>query len=126
MSFLVALFGVQPVIGREHQDGVPAQSKRFGDRLAPQIIRAGVVRRVEIRQDKDFHRPRLAAASAAAVFLDRIGSFTRIRPDLVTSAMTPWRRFSIKARNPLQTASIFWQGLRASSRSRTAEPISVC
>ena len=58
MNFLVTLLGVQPVIGSEDQERVAAQSKRFRDRLAPQIVRAGVMWRIEIGQREDLHTAR--------------------------------------------------------------------
>ena len=54
---VVTLLGVQSVIGSRDQGGVPAQPKRIGDRLAAQIVGSGVVRRIEIGQDQNFHKP---------------------------------------------------------------------
>ena len=56
MNFFVTLLGVQSVIGSRDQDRVPAQPKRIGDRLAAQIVGSGVVRRIEIGQDQNFHK----------------------------------------------------------------------
>ena len=56
MNFFVTLLGVQSVIGSRDQGRVPAQPKRIGDPLAAQIVGAGVVRRIEIGQDQNFHK----------------------------------------------------------------------
>ena len=77
MNFLVTLLGVQPVIGCRDQQDMPAESKRLREGLTSQIVGAGMVRRIKIGQDKYFHGT------------GRIGSFTQMRPDWMTWAMTP-------------------------------------
>ena len=57
MNLLIALFCVQAVVGGQHEHGMAAEPKQLTNRLAPQIVRAGVVRRIEIGQNQNFHRP---------------------------------------------------------------------
>src|SRR6266516_3790766 len=56
MNLLVALFGVQSVVGGQDEQGVTAEPEQLSYRLAPQIVRARVVRRIEIGQNQNFHR----------------------------------------------------------------------
>src|SRR6059036_2534124 len=48
MNFLVALFVVQTVVGSQNEQGMAAEPEQLSYRLAPQIIGAGVMRRIEI------------------------------------------------------------------------------
>src|SRR5688572_15873047 len=57
MRLFVALFSVQAVVGSQDEHGVAAEPEQLRYRLAPQIIRASVMRRIEIRQNQNFHRP---------------------------------------------------------------------
>jgi len=51
------LLGAQAVVGGQHANDLPAQLQPFGDVLAPEVISAGVVRRIQIDQDQNFHPP---------------------------------------------------------------------
>src|SRR5262245_1618263 len=57
MRLLVALFGVQAVVGSQGEHGVAAEPEQFRHRLAAQIVRASVMRWIEIGQNQNFHRP---------------------------------------------------------------------
>ena len=52
----VALFVVQAVVGGQNEQGMAAELEQFSYRLAAQIVRAGVVRRIEIGQNQNLHR----------------------------------------------------------------------
>jgi hypothetical protein len=57
VNLLVALFSVQAMVGGQDENGVAAEPKQLRYRLAPQIVCAGVMRRIEIGQNQNFHRP---------------------------------------------------------------------
>jgi hypothetical protein len=56
MNLFVALLRVQTVIRGGDQGRVSPETQRFGDRLAAQIVGPGVVRRVKVGENEDFHK----------------------------------------------------------------------